>query len=427
MKNEDFLQYVWQYQLFDKNQLFTEEGLPFSILKQGVKNSDSGPDFENARLVIDGLEWAGKIEIHIRSSDWEKHNHQADTNYDNVILHVVWESDHTVIRQDGSVIPSFAIHSRVNAETLERYRFLNDTRHTVIPCESFFSSQSTLTRTAMIEKSLASRLERKSKEVLETHKKLNNNFEEAAYSLLMQNFGFKLNAEPFLRLSQALPLKILSKHKGQLFQIEALLFGQAGFLDNATDLYAISLQKEYRYLASKYHLESNKLLRSDWKFLRTRPKNFPTVRLSQVAGILSQLSGLFGIFIENEDINVLISYLEPSPSEYWLYHYDFGKPSSKINKMGVDSLENILINTVTPLLASYYYLTDDYMYFERALKILETLKPEKNYITRIWQTLGLKCKSAFDSQALIEQYNALCSNRKCLSCVVGIEILRKHS
>jgi hypothetical protein len=423
MKSEDLLHYIWQYQLFDKNQLTSDHDQSLSILKTGIRNSNSGPDFENSRVMIGALEWAGKVEIHIKSSDWEKHNHEKDEAYESVILHVVWQNDKPIKRKDGTEIPTLTLENRVEKSLLAKYQSLKENQ-LLIPCESFFHSQNNIAKVSMIEKALASRLERKSKEILELFDKTNRDFEEVAYRLLLRNFGFKLNAEPFLRLAQSLPIKTLSKHRDSLFQTEALLFGQAGFLEDPIDEYAEKLKKEYQFLAQKYDLADKKLSRSDWRFLRTRPQNFPTVRLAQVAGIITQTSGFFSTFIENEDSETIKASLQPAVSEYWLNHYDWAKTTAKPNTLGKESLDNILINTAAPLLAAYYYLTDDYGYFEQALELLEAIKPERNFITKIWDSLDLKCKSAFDSQALIEQYNEFCTHRKCLQCAVGVEVLK---
>lgn len=418
MINEDLLQYLWQYQLFDKNHLETVGGFPLRILKQGILNPNSGPDFENVRIVIGQIEWAGKVELHVSSSDWTKHKHQNDPAYENVVLHVVWTKDQAIFRKDGTEIPTLALADKTHPELVHKYKNLKESQLS-IPCENLFPAQNELSKTSMIEKALARRLERKAAEAILLYQELHHNFEELAYRMLMKNFGFKLNAEPFLRLAQNLPQKILAKHRGNELQIEALLFGQAGFLDNPMDEYSKKLSSEYQFLASKYDLASSKLTRADWRFLRTRPQNFPTVRLAQVAAILNQTSALFSLFIESENLE-----FNPKLSSYWQHHYDWGKQTSKGNHLGKDSLNNIMINTVAPLLAAYYQISDDYSYFEKALGVLEKVEPEKNFITRIWQSLGKKCSSAFDSQGLIEQYNEYCTQKKCLSCVIGVEILK---
>ncbi len=418
MIKEDLLQYLWQYQLFDKNQLETVEGFPLRILKQGILNPNSGPDFENVRIVIGQIEWAGKVELHVNSSDWMKHKHQNDPAYENVILHVVWVKDQAIFRKDCTEIPTLALADKTHPELVRKYKNLKESQLS-IPCENLFPAQSELSKTSMIEKALARRLERKAAEAILLYQELNHDFEELAYQMLMKNFGFKLNTEPFLRLAQNLPQKVLAKHRGNEFQIEALLFGQAGFLDNPIDEYSKKISSVYHFLSHKYDLAINKLNRADWRFLRTRPQNFPTVRLAQIAAILNQNSALFSLFIESKNLE-----FNPKLSSYWQQHYDWGKQASKGNHLGKDSVSNIKINTVAPLLAAYYQITDDYSYFEKALGILEKIESEKNFITRIWQSLGKKCGSAFDSQGLIEQYNEYCIQKKCLSCVIGVEILK---
>ena len=422
IKSENILHHIWQYQLFDKKHLSTSKGQKLVVIQKGFKNSNSGPDFDECRLIIDEIEWAGKVEIHIRSSDWLRHKHQHDQAYENVILHVVWEDDLDIFRSDKTLIPCLELKSIVHDNALKNYDFLMQNT-AKIPCESLFSEQSDISKISMLEKALASRLERKSKEVLELYTRLNNDFEEVAYHFLMKNFGFKLNSEPFLRLAQNLPSKILAKHRGNIFQTEALLFGQAGFLDHPTHEYSKKLAVEYDFLGKKYELKEKKLERSEWKFMRTRPQNFPTVRMAQIAAILNHTSGLFSLFIDNQDLSIIIRHLDAGASEYWQKHYDWDKPSTMNNHLGKESVNILLINTVAPLLASYYYITDDYSYFERALDVLEKIKSEKNFITRIWDSLHLKSKTAFDSQAMIEQYNEFCLKKRCLECPVGVEII----
>jgi hypothetical protein len=238
--------------------------------------------------------------------------------------------------------------------------------------------------------------------------------------------GFKLNSDAFLRLSEILPLKIIQKHRGNLSQIEALLFGQAGFLDQQKDQYSIALAREYQFLAQKYDILSQKMERHQWRFLRTRLGNFPTVRIAQFAAILNQNQGLFSLFLEDASKENIEKALQVLPSDYWQKHYDIAKISdTKFKGIGKASIENLLINTSVQLLAFYADVTDNHSYFEKAIGILENIKPEKNFITKIWENLGFNCASAFDSQALIEQYNFFCAAKKCTQCPVGVEILKK--
>jgi hypothetical protein len=425
MKNEDFIHYTWQYQQFDKNNLKTTNQQPLTVIKTGFRNFHSGPDFENARINIGGIEWAGKVEIHIKSSDWNRHQHQHDKAYDNVVLHVVWEHDMEVFRADNTPIPTLVIRDLIFSDTLQKYENLIKNA-AEIPCKYQLSEVSELSKISMLEKALAHRLQQKSDGLNTLVKAVNGDFEELAYRVFARNMGFKLNSEAFLRLTESLPLKIIQKHKGNLFQIEALMLGQAGFLENPQDEYSEKLATEYEFLAQKYNLTSLKMQRLEWRFLRTRLGNFPTVRISQFAAILNQNQGLFALFLEDVNKENIEKALQVLPSTYWQKHYDIAKVSeTKLNGIGKSSLENLLINTSVQLLVFYADVTDNHSYFEKAIGILENIKPEKNFITKIWEDLGFKCTSAFDSQALIEQYNFFCGAKKCTQCPIGVEILKK--
>ncbi|MDP1816441.1 MAG: DUF2851 family protein [Leadbetterella sp.] len=425
MKNEDFIHYTWQYQQFDKNNLKTTNQQPLIVIKTGYRNFNSGPDFENARINIEGIEWAGKVEIHIKSSDWNRHQHQFDKAYDNVVLHVVWEHDMEVLRTDMTPIPTLEIKDLVYADTLQKYENLIKNA-AEIPCKYQLQEVSELSKISMLEKALAHRLQQKSAGLNTLVKAVNSDFEELAYRVFARNMGFKLNSEAFLRLAESLPLKIIQKHKGNLFQIEALMLGQAGFLENPQDDYSENLATEYEFLAQKYNLTPLKMQRLEWRFLRTRLGNFPTVRISQFAAILNQNQGLFALFLEDANKENIEKVLQVLPSTYWQKHYDIAKVSeTKLNGIGKSSIENLLINTSVQLLAFYADVTDNHSYFEKAIGILENIKSEKNFITKIWEDLGFKCTSAFDSQALIEQYNFFCGAKKCTQCPIGVEILKK--
>lgn len=414
---EEFLHYVWQYLLFDTANLRTDDGQLLTVIKTGIPHIHSGPDFENARIIMNGIIWAGKVEIHILASDWEKHGHHHDPAYDGVILHVVWKNDKPISRRDGTLLPVLSLHRRIPETLHEKYDYLKNSSKK-IPCETLFAHAPSVVKVSMTEKALAYRLQRKAGEVLQIYESVDQNLEETAYQLLMKNFGFHLNAEPFLRLARALPHRILARYKGNTEQMEALLFGLAGFLEDPTDDYAKKLFREYRFLARKHELSGNALRRADWKFLRTRPQNFPTVRLAQVAAILNRNGSFFDACLENN------LKLESGVSAYWEAHYDFSKPGGPFTGPGKGSVANLRINTLVPLMAAYYQLTGNYTWFSRALKLLEDTPPEKNFITRIWDTFGMESTSAFDSQGLIEQYNELCSKKNCLRCPVGLALLK---
>ncbi len=283
-----------------------------------------------------------------------------------------------------------------------------------------------LAKSSMLEKALAHRLEAKATVFLPMLKDLKNDFEEFSYRIFCRFMGFKLNSEAFQKLAENLPFSILRKHKDNLQQLEALLFGQAGFLDDPKDEYAGTLKKEYDFLKQKYNLQNGIMNRSHWQFLRTRPGNFPTVRIAQLASIIHTISGVFDVFVLHLDVKNIGNVLRIKPSEYWQEHYDFAKKSAnKMQGMGKSSSDVLLLNCASLLLNIYSSETDNPSYFQKAIKLLEELKPETNVITHKWEALDIKAKDAFESQALIEQYNGFCTLNRCLACPIGHEILRK--
>jgi hypothetical protein len=421
--NEAFLHYLWQFQQFDKSNLQTVSGERISVLKTGILNTDAGPDFTNSRLQINEIEWVGNVEIHIKSSDWQLHKHQHNEAYNNVILHVVWENDQPITRQDGSLIPTLELKSITDISLLSKYQYLIDNQ-AIIPCKEQFSEVSDLSKFAILDKVLAKRLQQKAEIVEQIFEQNKGDWEETAYQLLARNFGFKLNSETFLRLAQNLPLKVLQKHRNNLTQIEAMLFGQAGLVDKV-DEYSEKLSQEYDFFAAKFSLKTTQLGSHEWKFLRTRPANFPTIRIAQLARLITQQQSFFSLFTQTSSIEDLRNSLKIEQSTYWQEHYNFGKTASKnLVGLGKDSINNILINTVIPLLACYSEKTDNQDLMTRCVSFLEALPAEENHITEMWEGLGLTIKSAFDSQASIELYNNFCTQKRCLQCNVGIEILK---
>ncbi len=422
--NEAFLHYLWQFQQFDKSNLQTVSGEKISVLKTGLLNTDAGPDFVNARLQINEIEWVGNVEIHIKSSDWQLHKHQYNEAYNNVILHLVWENDQAITRQDGSLIPTLELKSITDIQFLDKYQYLI-ANQAIIPCKEQFLEVSDLSKFAILDKVLAKRLQQKAQIVEQLFEQNNGDWEETAYQLLARNFGFKLNSETFLRLAQNLPLKVLQKHRDNLTQIEAMLFGQAGLIVNV-DEYSGKLSQEYDFFTAKFSLKPTQLRLHEWKFLRTRPANFPTIRLAQLAKLITQQQSFFSLFTQTSSIEDLRNTLIIEQAAYWQDHYNFGKVAhKKLVGLGRDSINNILINTVIPLLACYSEKIDNQELMARCIFFLEALPAEKNYITEMWEGLGLNIKTAFDSQASIELYNNFCKQKRCLQCNVGIEILRK--
>jgi Protein of unknown function (DUF2851) len=405
--------------------LQTQEGGFVSVFKAGILNTNAGPDFSNAKIKIDAIEWVGNVEIHTKSSEWQNHSHTTDKAYENVILHVVWDNDVEIKRMDGSIIPTLVLKGRVDESLIMAYKkLINSTAS--IPCEKSFANVSDITKLSMLDQALTQRLQSKAEIVQQLLKSNKNDWEETAYQLLLKNFGFKINAEPFLQLAKALPYKLIQKHSSNLQQIEALLFGQAGMLETKTkDEYISLLYREYEFLSKKYSIYDSRLGPSQWKFLRLRPANFPTLRIAQLASVLYSQKNLLSTFIEADSYNKLLGMFSTSPSVYWQSHYHFAKKSKGlVPELGESSKENLSINTAVPLLVAYGKSTDDARLMERATEILQHIPAEKNKITKLWATLGLSVKTSFDSQALIEQYNNGCQKRQCLNCAVGASLLK---
>jgi hypothetical protein len=426
--SEDFLYFLWQFQYFDKTNLQTIAGESLQTLAVGQRNTNAGPDFLNGRVLIGGLEWVGTIEMHLRSSDWHRHTHTHDRAYDSVVLHVVWENDAMIQRPDGTFVPTLELKPITSRQLLYNYQSLAESKE-VIPCASQFASVAEIQKLTMLDRVVLQRLERKAAAVHEMLERNHQDWEETAYQLLAQNFGFKINAEPMLRLAQGLPLKVLQKHRDNLTQMEAMLLGQSGMLPaiENTDTYVDILRREYDFLSAKYSLKLQQLRSHEWKFLRLRPANFPTVRLAQLATLVQRQPSLFSLFIHTETLKMLQDALRVEQSGYWQTHYQFQKEAvGKVPALGKTSVENIIVNTVVPLLAAYSEAKDSRLFLDKALELLEQLPAEQNHITEMWGELELKTKTAFDSQGVIELFNNFCSAKRCLSCSIGTALLKSH-
>lgn len=421
---EDFLHYVWKFRLFDKTDLKTVEGESIEIYSAGLHNTDSGPDFHNARIRIGDTIWAGNVEIHVPSSDWHKHNHTTDNAYNNVILHVVYRDDEPVVLANGRRLPTLELQNRISPELYNRFHSLVYGNQSIIPCEGTIGTVDEFTRRSWLTRVLIERLEKRSEAVIAALNLNRGDWEETFYQVLAANFGFKTNALPFELLAKSLPQNILAKHKNNSMQIEALIFGQAGFLDSEpTDEYPQLLKKEYTFLRKKYNLTpvENHL----WKFLRMRPQNFPTIRLAQFAALVVKSNHLFSKVLDIKEIKDLRNlFIETNINPYWDNHYRFNVESKPMVKnLGQSSVDILLLNTIALFLFSYGRHLQLQYYIDRSLKLLENLPAEHNNIIADFDVLGVKINTAFESQALLELRNNYCNFKKCLQCGIGIKIL----
>jgi hypothetical protein len=309
-------------------------------------------------------------------------------------------------------------------QLLGKYNYLLANKG-IIPCASLFATVPDIHKVQTLEKAMMQRLQHKAATVQELLTINSQDWEETTYQWLATSMGFKLNAQPFLRLAKAVPLKLLQKHRDNLLQMEALLFGQAGFLDDiSTDTYMQALQLEYKFLSHKYQIAGSKLSMAQWKFAKLRPVNFPTLRIAHLAALLQVHQNLFSLFIHTNNLKSFADILSVPVSAYWHHHYTFGKETKNTSQLGKESIANLVINTVVPLLASYARQKDKYAYIDKAIALLECLPAEDNHITRLWKELHLPVKNAFDAQAAIELYNNLCVPVKCLSCPVGVFLVK---
>ena len=419
---EKLLQYIWQFQYLNKNELAAVNGEPLQIIHQGNFNTSQGPDFSEARIKIGNTIWAGNIELHIKSSDWNLHNHSSDKNYGNVVLHVVWQHDKEIKDAAENNLPTLELQSRVSKLLLNKYEELMNAP-SFIPCEKQIHSINELTLTSWKQRLLAERLETKSAIIFEFLQQNNFHWEETFWWLIAKNFGIKVNSESFEKIARSIPVSILAKHKNQIHQLEALLFGQAGLLENNFEEdYPLMLQKEYRFYKKKYKFEQPHV---QLFFLRMRPANFPTIRLAQLATLIHKSSHLFSKIIEIVSIAEIKQLLNITANDYWHYHYVFDETSAfKKKKLGEQMMNNILINTVVPILFAYGLHHNEEKYKEKAITWLEEIAAEKNVITKGFETLQFSNKNSFDSQAYIQLKNEYCNNKRCLECSIGNSLLK---
>jgi hypothetical protein len=422
---EDLFHYIWKMKLFKTNNLRSTEGELIEIIHPGLHNLNAGPDFFNAKLKIGSTLWAGNVELHIKSSDWLLHQHQFDPAFQNIILHVVYQNDKPLFNSAGSPIKTLVLKDYIDEEVIKKYQHFKENNNQ-IACENSISKVPNELIHTYQERLIVNRLEQKATPIERLLAENNHNWEQSFYVQLAANFGFKVNQLPFELTARNTPLNIIAKHKGNLNQIEALLFGQAGFLNESfQESHLVLLQNEYSFLKKKYQLTS--IDRHLWKFSRMRPVNFPSIRLAQFAALIHHSSHLFSKIIASESADELIKLFKVSPSTFWDTHYTFGHETARLKKnLGKSAIENLIINTIVPFIFVYgkHYAKEDKC--DLALQLLTRLSPEKNSITQLWSAMGIVPKDALQSQSLIELKNNYCNAKKCLQCSIGHFVLKNN-
>lgn len=420
---EDFLHHVWQHKKFAVTKLQTTTGESIQILNSGQFLQLAGPDFFNAQLVIGNQKWAGNIEIHLKSSDWYLHQHEKDTAYDSVILHVVWEHDTPVFRENNTEIPTVELKKYVPLEEVHKYQSLVATKAWIY-CENQIAQIPSFVFDHWLTRLYFERLERKSAEIEKLLSDSNNDWEAVLFCMLAKNFGLNTNGLAFLDMAKGIPFSVIRKEAFSLVKLESLFFGQANMLSyDFQDQYAKNLGQEYDYLAHKYNLKE--IGYTSVAFFKHRPDNFPTIRLAQLAALYHKEHNLFSKLMQTNTLSDLYSLFNVSVSEYWDTHYNFDKISSKKRKkISTSFMDLLILNTIVPLKFAYDKFRNQ-ANEEALLSIVEAIPSEKNAIIEKFKEIGVISTSAFESQALLQLKNEYCEAKKCLQCAIGLQLLKK--
>ena len=420
---EDFLHHVWQFKKFDIANLKTTKGESIQILNSGQYLQLAGPDFFNAQIIIENQKWAGNVEIHLKSSDWYVHNHEKDSNYDSVILHVVWEHDVPIFRKDNSEIPTLELKEHVLLSDLHKYLSLVSQKSWIY-CENEIGNVDDLIFKNWQERLFFERLERKAQLIFELVKELNHDWEAVLFCLLAKNFGLNTNGEMFYKIAKSIPFSVIRKESFSLESLESLLLGQANLLSHDfQDSYARELQKSYHYLVQKHQLREKVV--GSVEFFKHRPDNFPTVRLVQLASLYFHQKNLFSLVMNCSSINELYQVFNVGVSEYWETHYNFDRESSKkMKKLSKSFVDLLVVNTIIPLQFAYARsrqkeITQD------LIDLANSIPSEKNVIIDKFKTFGIASENVYESQALLQLKKEYCDLKKCLDCAVGHFILKK--
>lgn len=425
---EDLLHFIWKYKKLQLTDLVTTNEESVVVINVGLHNHLAGPDFFNSKIDIDGQLWAGNVELHIKSSDWYAHRHEEDVNYDNVILHVVWEDDTSVFRKDGSEIPTLELKKYIPQELLLAYQNLFDKREkTFINCEKDIDAIDSFVFQNWLERLYFERLERKSDLVLELLKQSNNDWEKVMFTMLLKNFGLKINGDSFFSIANTLGFSVVRKIQNNPLQLESILYGLAGFLEDDTmvDSYYLDLKKEYGFLSNKFDIQKEGIQKPE--FFKLRPPNFPTIRLSQLASLYSKHQNIFSKIIDATDLDEIYEVFNVSTSEYWNNHFTFGKISKKSSKKLTKTFIDLLVvNTLLPLKFCYAKHMGKEV-DEEIITIVSKIKKEENSIISNFKTIGAKAMNAKDSQAMLQLYNEYCTQNKCLQCIVGSSLLEGNN
>lgn len=418
---EDLLQYIWQYQLFDKNNLSTTEGQVLNIIRPGIINDNSGPDFHQAQIKIGELLWFGSVEIHLSSKDWNYHHHHQDKSYGNVILHVVWEGKDEITHHDGSKIPTLLLEPLVSPKLIQKYQFLlSANQDAELACAQQVSQVSDLVRLSVLQRSALQRVERKAREILKSWASDDKDWNQMAVQVICRAFGFKVNAEAFATLGSKVRYLHIRKESYSFENLLAYMLAVSGI--NVSQALPDDISKNIDFLIKKYQIQKFGMVEVEFRKSRLRPANFPEVRMIQLSALLFQKNDLLDLLVYETQIEAIQKvFLEVNKKLSGL-SWKF----SKYPTLGKSSIESIMINAIVPFRYAYGLHHSDERYQEFSIHLLELVSAESNKTTKLFLKQGFKINSALESQGALEQFHYYCKLKKCLSCSVGCWVMKNH-
>ena len=420
--NEMLLHYFWRNQLFTVLDLHTTDHRALRLVNPGTAHQNAGPDFKQAVIKIEGITWVGDVEIHVRTSDWLRHGHQHDSKYQSIILHVVYQHDMELEEN----FPTLELKKYIPPLMVAEYEQMSCSRD-LLPCCQSLPEVTSLQFAGWLSRLAVERMQRKQAEVVQIVRECHHNWQEAVFRHFVANFGFSTNASAFELLSKNLPYRYVLKHKDSRLQIYALVFGQAGLLEQPPEVrddYFETLQSEYDYLKYKYNLIPIPV--KVWNLLRLRPQNFPCVRLAQLSECLYRMPELIELLLNDTDVSLLRGVSLFEPADYWKSHLHFGRASpTRTRKIGQQAYNLLVVNVVVPVRLAYSAFKGDATARDHAMSLLETCDFESNHITRQYVGAGFPAGHALYSQAILELYKGYCAHKRCANCDIGCLILRK--
>lgn len=419
---EKLMQYVWQYRLIPSVKLTTVEGERISIINPGMINTDAGPDFFNADIKINGQQWVGNIEIHVRASDWFRHGHDKDPAYDSVILHIVEYDDAPIHRSNGEIIPQMVL--KCSPDLHIHYNSLVATSPAELPCSAHLRSIPDIYMSDWLTSLAYQRLQQKADNLVSIAEFMNGDWISAGYVTFARALGFGKNSDPFERLAKSTPLRFLNRHADSMTATESILFGQAGFLtkNDESNRYYTQLKRDYQFYSTKFGLKPIPSL--GWKMSKMRPQNFPHRRIAYLAALVRKgITSPYG-YERGLSLDKLRERLNINLGGFWSKHYTFNSAETPFDiNLSRSSLDLLIINAVIPMLYAWGQHCKDQDLIDQATDYLFELKPENNMLVRMFTDKMIKCPDAFTSQGIIQLRKNYCEQRQCLNCRIGHRIL----